>query len=203
MKDNTVNVNGSDIYLHDIYYYADRYIAEELRLSEDDDNYIQTVADNFVAMILYIHDNIQKPSNDDIELLDSIFNIFIRLCSKYRVLPTLECFSFLTGINRATFTDWMNAEYRKTSAHGNTAKKWFNICKSFTLNRLHNQRGTDANLIFVAKAAYGMAEAAPVQTDRMEHLPQESREEIAERYSAYKGLPEPERPELEQWDLKG
>lgn len=42
-------------------------------------------------------------------------------------------------------------------------KKWFDICKNCTLNRLHNQPGTNANLIFVAKAAYGMAETAPVQ----------------------------------------
>ena len=102
MKDNTVNVNGADIYLNNIYYYADQYITNELELSRDDDNYIQTVADNFVGMILYIHDNIQKPSNDDIELLDSIFSIYTRLCSKYRVLPTLECFSFLVGVERRT-----------------------------------------------------------------------------------------------------
>lgn len=197
MKNNTVNANGIEVYTHDIYYYADKYISEELRLSEDDDNYIQTVSDNFVAMILYIHDNIQKPSNDDIELLDNIFNIYTRLCSKYRVLPTLECFSFLTGIARQTFSDWMRGDYRTTTAHGVTAKKWFDICKSFTLNRLHNQRGTDANLIFVAKAAYGMAEAAPVQADKMEHLPQESREQIAARYAGYIGAEEPEKPDLD------
>lgn len=191
MKDNTVNVNGSDIYLHNIYYFADQYITNELELSKDDDNYIQSVADNFVSMILYIHDNIQKPSNDDIELLDSIFNIYVRLCSKYRVLPTLECFSFLTGIARQTFTDWMRGDYRVGSAHGSTAKKWLDTCRSFTVNRLSNQRGTDANLIFVAKAAYGMAETAPVQQDQIQGIPQQSREEIAARYSSCKELPEP------------
>lgn len=196
MKDNTVNVNGVDVYLHDIYYYADEYIMQELELSKDDDNYIQTVADNFVGMILYIHDNIQKPSNDDIELLDSIFNIYIRLCSKYRVLPTLECFSFLTGIARQTFTDWMRGDYRTGSAHGSTAKKWLDTCRSFTVNRLSNQRGTDANLIFVAKAAYGMAETAPVQQDQVQGIPQQSREEIAARHAGYIGVAEPEKPEL-------
>ena len=58
----------------------------------------------------------------------------------------------------------MNGEYRTNSAHGNTAKKWFDICKNCAINRLHNQTGTNANLIFVAKAAYGMAETAPVHT---------------------------------------
>lgn len=195
MKDNTVNVNGSDVYLNNIYYYADQYITNELELSKDDDNYIQTVADNFVGMILYIHDNIQKPSNDDIELLDSIFNIYTRLCSKYRVLPTLECFSFLVGVERRTFTDWSNGKTRG-STHSDTVKKWFDTCKSFTLNRLHNQRGVDANLIFVAKAAYGMAETAPVQKDQAQGIPQQSREEIAARHAGYIGAEEPEKPEI-------
>lgn len=196
MKDNTVNVNGIDVYLHDIYYYSDKYIAEELELSKDDPDYRQIVADNFVSMILYIHDNIQKPSNDDIKLLDDIFNIYIRLCSKYRVLPTLECFSFLVSINRTTFTDWMNGEYRTTTAHGNTAKKWFDVCKSFLVNNLQNSKGTDANKIFVAKAAYGMAEAAPVQMAQPQGIPQQSREEIAARHAGYIGASEPEKPEM-------
>lgn len=182
MKDNTVNVNGIDVYIHDIYYYADDYIDNVLELSRDDKDYIQTVSENFVGMILYIHDNIQKPSNDNIELLDSIFNIYIRLCSKYRVLPTLECFSFLVGVERRTFTDWSNGKTR-ASTHSDTVKKWFDTCKSFTLNRLHNQRGTDANLIFVAKAAYGMAETTPIQSEQMEHIPRASREEIAARHA--------------------
>lgn len=159
MTDNTVKTaDGVEMYLHDIYYYADEYIEREL------DGDIDSVSDSFPALILYIADNISKPDNADIGLLDSIFNIYIRLCSKYKVLPTLEMFSFLVNINRATFTDWSNGEYRASSEHGNTVKKWFNICKSFTVNRLHNKGGTDANLIFIAKAAYGMAETAPVQT---------------------------------------
>ena len=48
-----------------------------------------------MAMILYISDNITKPDNNDINLLDNIFNIYIRLCVKYNMLPTLECFSML------------------------------------------------------------------------------------------------------------
>lgn len=159
MKKNTVMTEcGEEVYQHDIYYYADEYIQNEL------DGDAGSVSDSFPAMILYISDNIPKPDNADIELLDSIFNIYMRLCSKYKVLPTLEMFSFLVGINRTTFTDWANGEYRSSTGHGDTAKKWFDTCKSFTVNRLHNKGGTDANLIFIAKAAYGMAETAPVQT---------------------------------------
>lgn len=160
MKDNAVKSEvGIEVYQNDIYRLVDEYIDTEL------DGDTESVTDNFVSMIFYIADNIQKPSNDNIKLLDNLFNVYVRICAKYKVLPTLEVFSFLIGIHRSTFTDWANGLYRVGTAHGNTVKKWFDICKSFTLNRLHNQTGTNANLIFVAKAAYGMAETAPVQVD--------------------------------------
>lgn len=160
MTDNTVKTSGgANIYLHDIYYYADEYIQSEL------DGDTDSVQDSFPAMILYIADNISKPDNADIQLLDSIFNIYIRLCSKYKVLPTLEMFSFLINVSRDTIHSWSVGEYRASTGHSDTAKKWFSTCKSFTVNRLHNKGGTDANLIFIAKAAYGMAETAPVQTE--------------------------------------
>lgn len=195
MNDNTVKINGTDVYLHDIQFYADQYIKNELEIDKVTEENINVVSNSFVDMILYIAENIEKPNNDNIELLDSIFNIYKRLCSKYRVLPTLECFSFLVGINRTTFTDWMNGEYRRTTGHGNTAKKWFDTCRSFLVNNLQNSRGTDANKIFVAKAAYGMAEAAPVQMAQPQGIPQKSREEIAERYAQI-GAQRPELPEL-------
>lgn len=159
VTDNAVKTaGGADLYLHDIYYYADEYIQSEL----DGDK--ESATDSFVDMILYISDRITKPGTEDIELLDSIFNVYVRLCTKYKVLPTLEVFSFLVDINRSTFSTWISGEYRASTGHSDTAKKWFNICKSFTVNRLHNKGGTDANLIFIAKAAYGMAETAPIQT---------------------------------------
>lgn len=160
MKDNSIKSEiGIEVYQNDIYRLVDEYIDTEL------DGDTESVADNFVSMIFHIADNIQKPSNDDIELLDNLFNIYVRICAKYKVLPTLETFSFLVGIDRNTFTDWAMGRYRVSTAHGSTVKKWFEICKSFTVNRLHNQSGTNSNLIFIAKAAYGMAETAPVQVD--------------------------------------
>lgn len=184
MGDNSVKIDGIEIYMHDIYYYADQYIKTELEIEKVDQENKHIVTENFTDMIFYISDNIEKPSNDNIKLLDDIFNIYKRLCVKYRVCPSLEGFSFLVKINRSTFTDWSNGEYRKSSAHGNTVKKWFNDCKSLFLDNLQNSRGTDANKIFIAKAAYGMAETAPVKIDNANEIPQMSREEIAARYRA-------------------
>lgn len=193
MNDNiTPAPNGAEVYMHDIYYYADQYICKELEIEKVTDANRQIVANSFVSMILYISDNIERPGNDNIELLDNIFDIYIRLCSKYGVLPTLECFSFLVKINNATFSDWAGGKYRANSAHSQTVKKWKEICKSFLVNNLQNSKGTDANKIFIAKAAYGMVETAPVPTVNPEQ-PQMEREEIAARYRAqleFKDMPD-------------
>ncbi len=201
MKDNIITTDqGIEVYRNDIYRLVDEYISTVLQISPEEFDSIkefkQTVADSFVDMIFYIKDNIPKPSNDNIELLDDIFNIYVRICTKYSVLPTLEIFSFLVGIERRTITCWMNGQYRTASAHGDTAKKWFDTCKNCTVNRLNNQAGTNANLIFVAKAAYGMAETAPVQAGQQQGIPQQTAQQIAAKYKDVLELPEMEKPEL-------
>ena len=196
----TVTEQGIEVYENDIYRLVDEYINTVLQVTPEEfgtqKEYKATVADSFVDMIFYIADRIPKPSNDDIELLDNIFNIFVRICSKYNVLPTLEVFSFLVNINRSTFSDWMRGDYRTSSSHGITVKKWFDICKNCTVNRLNNQPGTNANLIFVAKAAYGMAETAPMQTTQQDGIPHQTAQQIADKHRAALELPEMERPEL-------
>lgn len=182
---NVTNVDGIEVYEHEIYRLADEFINRELDGDSD------SVHDNFLRMIFFIADRIKKPSNDDIELLDGVFDVFVRLCVRYGVLPTMECFSFLVKINKSTFSDWMNGEYRKSSAHGKTCKRWLDICKSFTIERLHNSERTDVNLIFVSKAAYGLRETAPISPeDYSNGIPQLNREEIAARYAAFKEVPE-------------
>lgn len=168
--------NGSQIYRHEIMELAEEYIDREL---EGD---ISLVPDSFPAIVLYINDSIGRQDTADIDNLDRLFDIYIRLCSKCHVLPTLEMYALMIGISNATISSWIAGEYRSSTGHCQTAKKWFDICKSFTINRLHNKGGTDANLIFIAKAAYGMAETAPVQTHNPHQITSQTPEEIAARY---------------------
>lgn len=158
MTDNSIETaNGIEVYQHDIYYYADEFIEQELGGDTD------KVKDSSAAMFLYIADRIIKPSHEDINLLDNIFDIYVRVCAKYRILPTLEMFSFLIRTHRSVLTDWKNGTHRaSTSDYSDTVKRWFDTCRAFVVDRLSNQYGTNANLIFVAKSAYGMAESASV-----------------------------------------
>lgn len=167
MKDNTdITSAGIEIYRHDINYYADEYIRNELEIDHVDQESKKIVKDSFVDMLFYISDRISKPDNADIKALDNIFSVYVRLCSKYSVNPTLEAFSFLVNIDRNTFTTWANGTYR-TADHSSTVKKWLNICRGFLVDNLGNSKGTDANKIFIAKAAYGMAETKAVEQEQI------------------------------------
>ena len=197
MTDNATNLGGIEVYLHDIYYFTDEFIRTELGGAKD------LVHDNFSQMILYIADRIQKPDNADAKLLDKIFDIYVRLCTKFQILPTLEMFSMLVKINRATFYDWSAGQYRKSTEHGDIVKKWHGICKNFVVDRLHNSRKVDPNLIFIAKAGYGMVEASPAPILEVEtqntRLPCRTREEIMASYGDIGIEADREFPEPPEW----
>lgn len=165
MKDNTVTtVDGVEVYTSQITEIADRYIAD---LEDIDSIYTYEV---FTDLLLYISDNMTPLNNyDDITVLDNLFNIYKRLCSKYRVLPTLYDFSMMINIDPSTITRWMNGETRGglTSEHCKTAKKWKQYCAGRLASNLSNSKGTDANKIFIAKAAYGMAETKAVEQEQI------------------------------------
>lgn len=223
MKNNTATANnGVEIYTSNIQVYADEFLERELEAERKDAIYTNNSI--FTSMLFYISDRISKPDNNDIQLLDSIFNIYIRLCTKYDKLPTLEKFCILVNINPGTLSDWSNGtvrsnvyydangEYIKdfaswqlnhrgeqyrvepSTAHSETVKKWKNICKSFLVDSLQNSRGTDANKIFIAKAAYGMVETAPVPVINQEQ--HRTAEQIAADYGPQKALPEEVQPDF-------
>lgn len=165
MKDNTVTtVDGVEVYTSQITEIADRYISD---LEDKESIYDYTV---FTDMLLSISDNMTPLNNyNDITVLDNLFNIYKRLCSKYRVLPTLYDFSIMINIDPSTITSWINGDYRggPTSPHSKTAKKWKQYCAGRLASNLSNSKGTDANKIFIAKAAYGMAETKAVEQEQI------------------------------------
>ena len=196
MRDNTVlTQEGIEVYENRVFELSDNFICNELQITPDDPDYQKIINKNFIKMIFYIRDRIRKPEHD-IVLLDAIFDIFVRLCARCGRLPTLECFSFLVSIDRGTFHAWMNGEYR--TGYSDTVKKWKETCKSFLIDDLNNSNTGSINKIFIAKAAYQMRETAPlIELDNTFNKPRQTREEIAAKYSAFKNLPEPEKPEFD------
>lgn len=200
MKNTTTTATGIEVYENQIWQLVDEYIDTVLHINQNDydsiEKYKKEIANNRIDLFFYISDRIEKPNNNDIGLLDNIFNIYIRVCGRYGISPTLQMFGILVGINNMTFSDWANGDYRATSTHGITVKKWKETCGAFALDKLHNQDGTNANLIFACKVAYGMAETAPVQAGQQYGVPQQTAQQIAERHKAALELPEMEKPEL-------
>lgn len=196
MSDNTdMASNGTELYVHKLFELADQYIEQVL------DGDVDKASKYFRDLIFYIADRIEKPDNDDIESLDKLFSAYARLCTRHDKLPTVQCFSFLTGINNSTFTDWKNGEYRNklyytldgeridnintwrfnhkgqeykevsSTTYSQAVKKWLDTCKNFVVDELSNAKLANPNLIFTAKAAYGMRETSPIPAPATDNKP--------------------------------
>lgn len=163
MSNTEITKDGTEVYTTELYRLADEYIQQRLEGKEDD------VSKRFRDMIFYISDRIKKPSHEDIDELDKLFDAYVRLCVRYSKLPTIECFSFLTKIHRSTLDDWKNGRYRlTTSQYAYTVKGWQDTCKSFVIDELQNNSNTNINLIFVSKACYGLRETSPFPAPELE-----------------------------------
>lgn len=193
MKDNTIRDhegNSIDVYESNIQYWADDYIN-----SMDNPNDIKSLNKGlFTGMIKHIYLNLFKSNpmdNNNIELLDNVFNIYTGLCYKYSKRPTLLNFSLMVGISMDTFNSWKNGDtrnyiyydcdnnkidnlpawklhhqnekYRQElgSSHSETVKKWLRECESALFDGAIEQNGIGC--IFALKANYGYTETAPAQ----------------------------------------
>ncbi len=169
-------VNGIEVYTGRLFELADEYTEEWLHGDKGE------VSSNFRDLIFYLADRMQKIPNGDIEALDAVFSAYVRLCARYGRLPTVELFAMLVKINPTTLTDWKNGEYRSTT-HSKTVKKWLDICRGFVVDELSNSRTPNPNLIFTAKAAYGLRETSPVPAPEIHQgITAQTPEEIAAKY---------------------
>ena len=102
----------------------------------------------------------------DIDRLDFLFSCYVSVCEYYDYIPMIELFcdfsgvdNYLTHLTNCVFaTQEMREASRKAIA---ALKKWRNKCKLLLINNLANNRGSDVNKIFVAKAVYGVTENQP------------------------------------------
>lgn len=214
MKDNTVNVDGIDVYENKIYELCDDYINNLDADIKEAESKI-TKRSTFRGMLKYIYINLFKPKKgeniynnsikrnsnlnyDDIELLNDIWDIYTGLCYKYNQGPSLLNFSVLTGIS----SDWLNDVEKgnirtgsdgASSAHCQSVKKWLEECEA----GLYDEAGSgNPGAMFLLKSNYGYSEQPQRIQIIGENAPQQSREEIAARHAEYIGAAEPEMPEI-------
>lgn len=153
-----IAVNGTEIYTSKVFQLADEYVNDVLKGNSHDFK-----KSMFTDMVFYIHDRLSPVSNDDIEGLNILFDVYVRLCARYSIRPTLGEFALLSGNSRSTFYDWLKGNYRlNDSRYMDSVKRWLSTCETFLEAALTNSDGSSANLIFTAKANFGWTETAPV-----------------------------------------
>lgn len=156
---NTIKTSqGIEVYESKIYELVDEYISD---LDNPDD--IKTNRSLFTGMVKYLYMQYFKSTSidyDDIDLLDSIFNIYTSLCYKYSKRPTLLNFSIMIGISMDTLNTWKTGEYRGGvgSRHSETVKKWLKECESTLVDGAIENNSIGC--IFALKANYGYVETA-------------------------------------------
>lgn len=176
MNNTEITADGVEVYLHKIFELADEYITNQLNGDREQ------VSKYFRDMIFYISDRLERIPNDDITALDNLFMAYVRLCSRFGKLPTLECFSWLCKVHRGTFWDWKSGQYRLSTSHADTVEKWLSICRGFVVDELSNNSYANPNLIFIGKAAYNLRETAPVPVQNPHQIASRTPEEIAASY---------------------
>lgn len=168
-----ISSNRMEVYTNKLFELTDQYINEVLGGDEE------KLTKRFRELLFYLADRIEMPYSDDIDGLNNIFDAYVRLCVRYCKRPTIEGFSFMANINRATFDDWRTGRYRSSdSRYVHSIKRWYDICKSFVIDELSNSNTANVNLIFTAKAAYGMRETSPVPPLETEHRRMISADEL-------------------------
>lgn len=166
MQNNTtITDNGAEVYTDRIFELADDYIST-LR---DDEELYKPNSNQFTGMIKYINRNIHFDRSilADINILNTIWELYTELVYKYNQKPTIEEYAILIGVNRETVYAWLNGEYRSSdiceklgTTRPNTVKKWQEECR---LGRYKGAAAGNVGMIFLCKAVDGMVETAPVQ----------------------------------------
>lgn len=193
-----ISPEGIEVYQNDINLYCNEYLENILHIDSDNiqpDNY-KEISASFPDMLLYIRDRITPPPHDDIELMDKVFDVYVRLCLRMRQLPTVGMYGTLVRTAPSTFSDWNNQEYRNNDErYSKSVKRWKEVCKQYLINSLQNSSGGSINRIFIAKACFGLVETSPAPVQEIVSGITTTAQEIAERHRAAAELPIPEEPE--------
>lgn len=198
-------------------------------------NYINSLPDPdsiyninaFIGLLFVLHREVIKPAISNptepkpgvkgynIQVLDSIFfNIFIPLIAKYRIIPTMGLFYYLTGLDSSVTCRWnkgnSNNIYNSVNDIDNSVsnvsndennninrysyyQKWSNYIEQWILSDATNRANIGS--IFCLKAVYGYNDAQTIRIEQAgEVLPTISAKQL-ERIGAGDAATLPELPE--------
>ena len=157
--------NGTELYQNDIDILVSDYLET---LPDKTMIYKSTV---FSGLLNYIYNHklkniIPNEFKNDYDLLNDIFNnIYINLCTRFNIVPSVIQFCVLCNISREVLTDIRNGTYRNGTnvnpAKSLTVRKWFDTCESMLLSKAQNESSIGS--IFALKANYKYRENDSIQ----------------------------------------
>jgi len=143
---------------------------------------------------------------NDIDLLDSIFDVYVSLCAKYNQIPSVLNFCTMTGLTYQTVKSWLDGAVRfdgsdisgtrSEDADGDAPYIYSSSIYTGTVGtRTHKEvvkrwlnisegsqydNASSGNVggIFILKSAFGYRETAPVQIEESAGRPRLSKAEI-------------------------
>ena len=125
------------------------------------------------GLLLNIGQSLAETKLDSMEILDGLFNeIYIPLSLKYGIIPKVIDFCLMCHINPDSLSN-----IKPNTVGYDIYQKWLNICKQYVIANLTDEIGSNINLIFIAKAVYGMSDS-PDRTASKPKITARTREQV-------------------------
>jgi hypothetical protein len=184
--------NNISIYTSDIDLLTEEYIQT---LDNPEMIYKSLV---FTGMLEFIYDHLLKniladTKQNDYKLLNDIFyKIYIKLCYKYNINPSILGFCNLCHIDNSNITDIKNGIYRTSGFKVNPettqlVKNWYTVVESGLYSKVASENSIGA--IFLLKAGFNYSDAQTININTNTDIQHDTAEQIAARHSGAQ-LPE-------------
>jgi len=179
--------NDISIYTSDIELLIEEYIQT---LDNPEMIYKSLV---FTGMLEFIYDHLLKniladTKQNDYKLLNDIFyKIYIKLCYKYNINPSILGFSVFCHIDNTNLTDIKNGIHRSNGSKVNPiniqlVKNWYSVCESGLYSKVASENSIGA--IFLLKAGFNYSDAQTININTNNDLQHDTAEQIAARHSS-------------------
>ena len=188
IKHNDISIYSSDIDLLTEEYIQTLDNPEMIYKSLVFSGLLEHIYKRLLSNIL--PDN-NKPN--DYDLLNTVFyEIYIKLCYKFNINPSILGFSVFCHIDNTNLTDIKNGVYRTDGSKVNPktsqlVRKWYTVCESGLYGKVASENSIGA--IFLLKAGFNYSDTQTININTNNDLQHETAEQIAARHSGAQ-LPE-------------
>ena len=180
-----IDYRGIEIYQSDIDILTQEYIQS---LPDESMIYKSAVFSGLLQVVYkrVLKNVIPKWENIDFKLLDTIFyNVYIPLCYRYNIVPSVLQFTSMCRINYGNIEDVKHGLYSSNGSKASKAsteivKRWHEFIESGLLSKTANESSIGS--MFILKSVYQYKEANTLTIEHSAQEQHDSAEAIAERH---------------------